>query len=409
MNKKESFKPIGLAIIGFLLVTQPLTIVAQEKNTSAIGDKDLTIRQITAKYYAKSNFYFGCISKAKYLTEGNAEKEIFLREFSYNTPENEFKQRVVYPAPNATWHDSDYQQLLVMARSNKQVVRAHCPISPQCSNWAKADNRTAEELKPVMTYFMTTISKALEANKDVVKWMDVVNETVCPTTYLGIGYDARSTSDNISYNAGDWFGPRLGNSTWENPWPIMGFETDTPLNIPTYIKLAFELANQYAPDIKKVYNQNGGMEDAAWDKIKKTVLYLRSKGLKVDAIGWQAHVPCGFEKVPGNLDKLGKLIDWCYQNKLEFQVTELDVKMGKNADFSIMKEKEAEIAQTYGAIVEAMLKKVGKGAVAINCWSMKDRFSKEGISFAGLFHSDLQPTPAYFRIKELLLKYAPGR
>ncbi len=296
-----------------------------------------------------------------------------------------------------------------MARNNKQVVRSHGPISPQCSEWAREDRRTAAELKPVMVHYMTTLSKALEANKDVVKWMDVVNETVCPSTSKGIGYDARSSSDNITYNAGDWFGPKQGSKAWENPWTIMGFETDSPLKAPVYIKLAFELANRYAPDIKKVYNQNGGMEEAAWDKVKQMVLYLRSQGLKVDAIGWQAHVTLGFEKVPGNLDKLTKLIDWCYSNNLEFHVTELDVKMGKNADFRLMKEKEAEIADTYGAIVEAMLKKVGKGAVAINCWSMKDRSSQIEMSFAGLFHTNSQPTPAYFRIKELLLKYAPGR
>ncbi len=409
MNKFQDFGAISLLIIGFMFVIQPQISIAGVKSTTTIEDKDLTIRQILDKYYSKGNFYFGCISKAKFFTEANADKNLFLKEFLYNTPENEFKQRVVYPEPNASWQDSDYQQLLVMARDNKQVVRAHCPISPQCSNWAKEDNRSVEELKSVMTYFMTTISKVLEANKDVVKWMDVVNETVSPSAIKGIGYDAKSTADNITYNAGDWFGPKLGTPGWENPWTIIGFETDTPFKVPTYIKLAFELANQYAPDIKKVYNQNGGMEDAVWNKVKNTVLYLRSKGLKVDAIGWQAHVSCGFEKVPGNMDKLSKLIDWCYQNKLEFHVTELDVKMGKNVDFKVIKEKAKEIAETYGAIVETMLKKQGQGAVAINCWSMKDRFNPEGFCFAGLYHSDLQPSQTYYQVKELLLKYAPGR
>jgi GH35 family endo-1,4-beta-xylanase len=411
MNRKnQDFGVISLLIIGFMFLIEPQILAAGRKKITTIEDKDLTIRQIIEKYYSKSNFYFGCTSKAKYLAEeGNAEKDIFLNEFSYNTPENEFKQRIVYPEPNAKWQDSDYKQLLVMARNNKQVVRAHCPISPQCSNWTKEDNRTSEELEPVMTYYMTMISKVLEANKDVVKWMDVVNETVCPTAIKGNGYDTSSISDNIIYNAGDWFGSRSGSAGWENPWTILGFETDTPLKVPTYIKLAFELANQYAPGIKKVYNHNGGMEDVAWDKVKNTILYLRSKGLKVDAVGWQAHIPYGFEKVPGNMNKLNNLIDWCYQNKLEFHVTELDIKMGKDVNFRIIKEKEIEIAGTYGAIVETMLKKQGKGAVAINCWSIKDRLSKDEIYFAGLYNSDLQPTPSYYRVKELLLEYAPGR
>lgn len=408
--RNQLFRLLSLFFIGLLLLYQPFTVLAGNKKATDAVDKDLTIRQIIDKYYSKSNFFFGCISKAKFFTdEGIAEKEIYLKEFSYNTPENEFKQRVVYPEPNGKWQDSYYQQLIDMARSNKQVVRAHCPISPQCSKWAKEDSRTAKELEPVMIEFMTRMSKVLEANKDVVKWMDVVNETVCPVTIKGIGYQAESKTDNITYNSGDWFGPRSGSSAWENPWTIIGFENDTPLKVPTYIKLSFELTNQYAPGIKKLYNHNGGMEDAAWDKVKSTVLYLRNKGLKVDAVGWQAHVPYGFENIPGNMQKLNDLIDWCYKNNLEFHVTELDIKMGKNVDNRIFKEKEKEIAGTYCAIVETMLKKIDKGAVAINCWTIKNKINQDEGYFAGLYDADLKPTTALLRIKELLLEYAPDR
>ncbi|MCL4482370.1 MAG: endo-1,4-beta-xylanase [Bacteroidetes bacterium] len=369
-----------------------------EEITNKPSDNELTIRQIIDKYYQKSYFYFGCTSKAEYLEAENSEAKIFLKEFSYNTPSNEFKQTSVYPEPNATWKADNYRQLLVMARENDQVVRAHCPISPQCSTWAKQDNRTAEELKSVMTYYMTNMSKELEANKDVVKWMDVVNETVV-STKLGDGTN--------NYLPGDWFGPLKGTDRWENPWLKIGQETDTELKVPIYIKTAFEIANKYAPSIKHLYNHNGRLEQEAWDKVKQTVLYLRSKGLRVDAIGWQAHVPVGFEKEAGTMEKLSNLIDWCYQNKLEFHITELDTKIGKDFDPKLLKEKENEIADTYGAIVETMLKKVGKGAVAINCWTLKDRVRKGEGYFAGLFDSELNPTPAYFRVKELLLKYAP--
>jgi len=361
-------------------------------------DKDLTIRQILEKYYPKDSFYFGCTSKARYLKEeGKLEKEIFLREFLYNTPENEFKQQQVYTEPNAAWKADNYRQLLVIARENKQMVRAHCPISPQCSKWAMEDNRTPTELKEVMTYYMTTLSKELEKNSDIVRWMDVVNETVA----------TNKMADSIyTYKTGDWFGPFSGTDRWQNPWLAIGQETDSELKVPTYIKLAFELANQYAPSIKKLYNHHGGMEDAVWDKVKNTVLYLRSKGLKVDAIGWQAHVPYGFEKIPGNMEKLEKLIDWCYQNKLEFHVTELDIKMGKEVVPEIFKDKANDVAETYGAITETLLKKRGKGAVGINCWTLTHRFRKSEGSFAGLYDNELNPTPAYFRVKEILLKYA---
>ncbi len=79
--------------------------------------------------------------------------------------------------------------------------------------------------------------------------MDVVNET-------------------IDANTGEWFGPKPGTDKWENPWPIIGYDTTHALRPPLYIKRAFELANEYAPNIKQIINQHGTMNDVAWDKVK---------------------------------------------------------------------------------------------------------------------------------------------
>jgi len=399
MKKNQRLKIVRIFIISLLIVCQSTGVFADGKKNKEIADKDLTIRQIIEKYYSDSYFYFGCISKATYLKEGNPDVAFYLKEFSYNTPENEFKQSGVYPEPNSTWKADNYRGLIEMARQNKQLMRAHSPISPQCSRWAKADDRTPEELKSVMIHYMDNISKDIEANRDVIKWMDVVNETVVSNNISGAEYQ---------YKTGDWFGPLAGNERWQNPWTAIGYESDSELKVPTYIKLAFEIANKNAPHIKLLYNQHGGMEQEAWDKIKQTVLYLRNKGLRVDAIGWQAHIPYGFEKVDGNMEKLNKLIDWCYQNKLEFHVTEIDIKMGKNVDENTYNEKAKEVADTYGAITEAMVKKIGKGAVSINCWAMKHRSRRTEGHFAGLFDSELKPTEAYYRIKEILIENAPS-
>jgi len=123
-------------------------------------------------------------------------------------------------------------------------------------------------------------------------------------------------------------------------------------------------------------------------------------------VGWQAHIPYGFEKGDGNMKRLNELIDWCYENDLEFHVTEIDIKMGKSVNGINFPEKAEEVADTYGAITEAMVKKIGKGAVTINCWAMKHRRRKTEGSFAGLFDDERKPTPAYYRIKKVLLKNA---
>ncbi len=365
-----------------------------------ITDKDLSIKQILEKHYANSEFYFGCITNDKFLVEGNPRASIFNKEFSYNTPENQFKQQWVYQQPGATWISKDYEGLIAMARENNQVMRAHGPISPQSSKWAVHDDRTPAELEKLMIEFCTRLYKDLEKNKDVVKWMDVVNETV----------SARLWSDEkYGYIVGDWFGPMLGTEIWQNPWLIIGQENVTDLKVPVYIEKSFELAKVHAPSIKKLYNHHGRFEPEAWDKVKKTILYLRSKGLEVDALGWQGHVALGFEKDPENMKRLNAIIDWCYYNKIEFHITELDVKLG-DVPPSTFKAKEVEIANTYAAVINVFLKKIGKGAVGINLWSFNDRATSEGGgTTAGIYDIYNNPNLTYYMIKETLLKNIPAK
>ena len=45
-------------------------------------------------------------------------------------------------------------------------------------------------------------------------------------------------------------------------------------SIPKYIVKAFEIANQYANNVKLVYNHNGGMEKIMWKKIMETIFGL---------------------------------------------------------------------------------------------------------------------------------------
>ena len=130
-------------------------------------------------------------------------------------------------------------------------------------------------------------------------------------------------------------------------------------------------------------------------------------GLRVDAIGWQAHVDLGWEKEPQNIENLNKVIDWCYENNFEFHITELDVTINKkteNMDEESLNETRQEQANTICALSEVMLKKIGKGATGINFWTMSDHFNG-GNTFAVLFDINGNPNPAYYQFKDLLLKY----
>ena len=161
--------------------------------------------------------------------------------------------------------------------------------------------------------------------------MDVVNETILPD--------------------GSWFGPKPGTNRWENPWLTMGLDEN---GFPNYIIKAFEIATKNAPNVKLVYNQNAGMQKLMWNKVKETILYLRSKGLRVDGIGWQGHLKLSkttgdfIEKTEEALNDLSDLIDWAHANDLDFHVTELDYKV---VDKSNLKDEFQTQAVIYQKII----------------------------------------------------------
>lgn len=305
---------------------------------------------------------------------GTGTGSILDREFSYVTPENDFKQWNIHPDPN-TWNWVQPDAWLDHIVEHGQVLRMHCPISPQCSNWAQTDTRTAYELEMVMREFMQAVCERYNGRQGIA-YMDVVNETV---------------------QGGDWKKDEAGTGGWEVPWYRIGPDTDAN-KTPLYIRYAFEIAKQYAPDIKFIYNHH---EDPAsvesWNLIKSTIGYLRNLGLRVDGIGWQAHVDNGWA-TQANLDKLGNLIDWAHEHDLEFHVTEASVWI--NGDHS--EPAFQEQATTYGKILQAVLDKRSTGVVGWNTWHIDDGHGWQTELAPSLFDEEYEAKPAYFAIQEVL-------
>lgn len=136
-----------------------------------------------------------------------------------------------------------------------------------------------------------------------------------------------------------------------NPWTIIGYDEESDIRVPLYIDMAFEISNKYAPNVKQIINQHGDFEENVWSRMKDLVKYLRSKGRRVDGIGWQAHIDTGWEKVPGNLKRLDNFISWCHNNNLEFHITEMNVWI-KDGDIS----RETEQAETFAEVIDTVLK-----------------------------------------------------
>lgn len=311
---------------------------------------------------------------------GTKKENLFLNDFNFLTPANAAKQARLHPRPGI-WQWDRIENFLQFAKNNDLIVRIHGPVSPQASKWAKEDHRTAAELENVMVNFMTQTSKRYNEESNV-KYMDVVNETILPS--------------------GKWFGPRKGTHLWENPWLKMGLDEN---GYPNYILRAFEIATANAPNVKLVYNQNGGMQSAMWERLKETVLYLRSKGLRVDGIGWQGHLNLSrstlqfIENSDHALNELSKLIDWAHANNLDFHVTELDYRVNDMTNLSEELEFQAEL---YEKIIKVLQSKVNSGIVTLNLWDIGERLKKPSTFFQSIYDKDLNPTPAYQIIKKAL-------
>jgi GH35 family endo-1,4-beta-xylanase len=311
---------------------------------------------------------------------GGKKEELFLKDFKFLTPANAAKQQRVHPKPGV-WQWDRTEEFLEFSKANNLTVRIHGPISPQASRWAKEDHRTAEELEGVMIDFMTASTKRYN-EEPTIKYMDVVNETILPD--------------------GSWFGPKPGVNSWENPWLTMGLDEN---GFPKYIVKAFEIATEHAPNVKLVYNQNAGMQKPMWNKVKETIIYLRSKGLRVDGIGWQGHLKLSkttgdfIEKTDEALKDLSDLIDWAHANDLDFHVTELDYKV---VDKSNLEDEFQTQALIYQKIINILQSKVNSGVVSLNLWDMGERIKQPDIYFQSIYDTDYNPTPAYTVIKNAL-------
>ncbi len=367
----DELKKKALAFLSPTVVTKPQP-KPQVKKASG-GIKDL----LANNGYDLNQVYVGATLNHRQLN--TRVSKIFLDEFTYSTPENCAKQARIHPKPGV-WDWKLIDDYLDFADKHKITLRIHGPISPQASHWAKADNRTKEELEKNMVEYFTALCKRM--NKELsVKWMDVVNETITPE--------------------GKWFEEKPGVTLWENPWEQIGRDGN---DVPLYITKAFEIANKYAPNISLVFNQHGGMEPKMWEKVKKTILYLRDQGYRVDGLGWQAHLrsnkPLALDKQ--QLDYFDKLIDWAHQNNLDFHVTEIDYQI---MDSSFNLEALQDQASAYSNILKVLLSKRKSGVVTFNTWGMIDKNTgRHHDKFRFIFDKNSNPKPAYFSLREAIIK-----
>ena len=333
-----------------------------------------SFKKIISDNYNKDSFKFG--ATLNFFQLNSDTEKLFLKEFTYTTAENSFKQTIVHPEPDI-WNWDRVDAFINFANTNNVEMRVHGPIGPQSSTWAKEDFRTKEELTKNYEEFLTELCKKINNEKNI-KWMDVVNETIGSN--------------------GEWTDKKDGTNKWENPWTQIGKNND---GIPLYIIRSFEIADQFAPNISLVFNQHAGMQPEMWDKVKETILYLKNKGIRIDGLGWQAHlrdnVVLSLNKE--KLDYLLSLIDWAHQNNLDFHITEIDYRLvGTNPTSSQYNRQ----AHGYTNILKTLISKRNNGVVTYNTWGVYDKNDISSHEFKYIYDSNLNPKKAVDELKKAL-------
>ena len=326
------------------------------------------LREIVEDKYPEGNLLIG--GTTGQWAFGTPTGIIMDREYSYVTPENDFKQSYVHP-DNNTWRWDRPDAWINHITDNKQVLRIHGPVSPQASNWAKNDNRTVEELETNMRAYVGELCKRYNGKTNFM-YMDVVNEVI---------------------HNGQWKKNEEGTG-WEMPWFIIGQDNDKN-KTPLFIKYAFQIAAEYAPDMSLVINQHERtVNENSWDLLKETIQYLRDSNLRVDGVGWQAHVDVGWEKIEGQQETLRNIIDWAHANELDFHITECNVFLDNNGTEAFRAQ-----AETFKAIMDIVVEKSANGVVTWNTWNIDDKNAWRDDRYPTLFDDNYRAKPAYYAIQ----------
>jgi endo-1,4-beta-xylanase len=179
---------------------------------------------------------------------------------------------------------------------------------------------------------------------------------------------------------------------------------------PDYIDIAYEAAREADPSAILIYEdtENHFSAGITTQLTRETIRRLKGKNL-VDGVGLEMHMRQFGNQVPTKADVTKTMQSY----KLPVYVTEFDVTL-KGVTGS-QAQRFARQAQIYKDMFEACLESgVCKSFLF---WGISDKYSwlenqaSSGESYstdadATMFDDDLNPKPAYFTIRDVLMQYA---
>jgi endo-1,4-beta-xylanase len=296
------------------------------------------------------------------------------REFNMVEAEDAMKWWVLRPDA-ATYDFREGDEVVRFAQAHQMKVRGHCLVWGRYNpDWLTQGHFTSAQLSRLLHEHINRVMKHYEG--EVFAW-DVVNEA------LDENGDVR---DSLWYNQ-----PGIG---------LSGKGT-------AYIEQVFRWAHKANPSALLFYNEaEGEGMNRKSDAIYAMVKDFKRRGLPINGVGLQMHIPTLDADIPATVADISANIARLTALGVQVHITELDVSLPVSSTGQPRPEDLARQADLYRGIVRACLNNVG--CTAIQTWGFTDKYSWIGSHSHGArghalpFDRAYQPKPAYGAMLEEL-------
>ena len=300
------------------------------------------------------------------------------REFSMVEAEDAMKWWVLRPE-RATYDFRSGDEVVRFAEAHQMKVRGHCLVWGRYNpDWLTQAHYTAHQLSRLLHEHITRVMKHYAGK--VFAW-DVVNEALD---------ENGAVRDSLWYDQ-----PGIG---------LSGKGT-------AYIEQVFRWAHKADPHALLFYNEaEGEGMNRKSDAIYAMVKDFKRRGVPIDGVGLQMHVPTLDGDISSNLSSnIARLTALGVQ----VHITELDVSLPLDSGGAPQAEDLTRQAEVYRSIVRACLN--NPECTAIQTWGFTDKYSWIGSHSHGTrgqalpFDRAYQPKSAYHAIwEELSAGRSPG-
>ncbi len=283
------------------------------------------------------------------------DQALVLRHFDTITPENILKWQPVHPEPGR-YNFAPADRLVEMSASAGLFLVGHTLVwHQQTPRWVFEGKDGQKADREVMLGRMREHIQAVAGRyRGKVHGWDVVNEA----------FEDDGTLRKTGWSEG------IG---------------------PDFIEKAFEFAREAAPEAELYYNDYNLWKPAKREAVERLVVALKAKGLRIDAVGEQAH----YHVTGPTVEEIEKMVTGLAAKGVKVMLTELDIDVLPShpdmwgADLSkrseikavtniypngLPAEEQAKLAARYADIFR-LVKKHATSVSRVTFWGVTDRTS----------------------------------